>query len=496
MKVLIKGDILEIVESAPVELAYLIEKLSWTSYSGNVESILKKDKRGYWTYANLLPEIIKRSKSALNIEVINPQALSPRTDVVYDANILPGVTLYPHQLMAIKKAVRGGRGILELPTGSGKTRCLLALIRHLKPKQTIIIVPTTYIAEMFYTDAIQCGFTEDEVGIMHGKRKELRPVIIAVANSMLTAIKKKGAFCDALRDCDLLTLDESHHSSSKSWKDIVFFSNSKYKIGLTATPYNNVDGDPLATYSDAMTLAVLGPTLCSVSSQYLVSQGMIAQTYCHYISMKGKRAFYPIGFTALHTKDIMNNYDRNNKIIETIRQARAFDLSVLVLVQRTEHARLLMERLKDEKVICKFEGATSLQFDELTGLIEEVPVTLTGAGSWTQRFEQKEWNIVIASAVLNEGVDISAIDFTILAGGGKSYRQSIQKRGRGSRRKKVGDNHAFIVDFIDRSHAYLYKHSLERRSQYAATGSIIVEDDKRFWRLVNSTVNSRKPGEE
>lgn len=497
MKFKVNENIAELVEASPVELAWLASKLTWTNYSGNEETVLMRDKKGTWTFANLLPELKKRAGNSVDIEVEDSRHLEPAPIREFDPNIIPGLTLYDHQLQAVKKGIRGVRGILAMPTGSGKTKTALAIVRHLKPRQTILIVPSMYIAEMFYTEATEeCGFTKDEIGVWHGNRKELKPFTICVSNSVLSSIKKKDKLCDALRDCDLLLGDEAHHAQSKSWREIWFFSNSKYKLGLTATPYNNVENDPLASKGDAMTLAVLGPTLYTVTSQYLVSKGLIAQTYCLYLNTKGRKPFYPISPAKLHEQSIVNNTDRNILIVNAVREARAFGLSVLVLVQRLEHARILMSMLRDQKVICKFEGTTSLQFDEVTGQIAEFPVTLTGAGSWTERFEDGEWDICIASSVLDEGVDVRAIDFTVLATGNKAFRQMIQRRGRGSRRKKVGDNHAFLVDFVDRAHIYLYHHSMKRRAQYEATGSIILEDERQFWRTVHSTVASRKKTDE
>lgn len=493
MRLIVDGNYLRVADASPVEAQWLRDFLSWEGRTGSTETVLRtgEDEQLY-TYRHLLPLIREQALGLVDLEVQGVSVTDPEVwEGVIDANCLAGVTLYAHQTTAIKKALRGREGILSLATAAGKTKILLGLIRHRNPRQCFILAPTMYLAEMICADALEAGFSESEVGVLHGSRKELRTVTVAVVDSLLSSVRKNDKFGQALRSCDLLLADEGHHLQSESWREVWWASASDHKIAVTATPFNNIDGNPMACKADAMTLATAGPILYHVSNEYLISKGIVAQTYCVYLPTKGRKLAYKVSPTLLHTREIVNNLDRNEKIVGACLDARSFGFEVLILVSRVDHARKLMEMLRGERVICKFQGSSSLQFDRGWEIREE-SVTLTGPGSWVDRFEDGEWDIIIASQVLDEGVDIPDIGFTILAGGNKSVRQNIQRRGRGSRRKKTGLNWAFMVDFMDKAHIWHWQHSRKRRALFEASGTIVMEDTRRFWRLVKQCADSKK----
>lgn len=73
--------------------------------------------------------------------------------------------------------------------------------------------------------------------------------------------------------------------------------------------------------------------------------------------------------------------------------------------------------------------------------------------------------VIIATSILDEGVDISGIDVLIHVAGGKSLRQVLQRVGR-SLRKKEEDNSTIIFDFLDNTNVFLQRHGEERQEIY------------------------------
>src|SRR5699024_3107799 len=73
--------------------------------------------------------------------------------------------------------------------------------------------------------------------------------------------------------------------------------------------------------------------------------------------------------------------------------------------------------------------------------------------------------VMIATSLIDEGVDISGINALILGAGGKSLRQTLQRIGRAVRKKK-DDNTTQIFDINDMTNRLLYTHSKERRKIY------------------------------
>jgi superfamily II DNA or RNA helicase len=70
-------------------------------------------------------------------------------------------------------------------------------------------------------------------------------------------------------------------------------------------------------------------------------------------------------------------------------------------------------------------------------------------------------DVVVSTAILDEGVDVPNINAVVYARGGKSIRKLLQGIGRGLRKKDDGSSLKFY-DFIDNTSGYLLKHSLNR----------------------------------
>jgi len=83
--------------------------------------------------------------------------------------------------------------------------------------------------------------------------------------------------------------------------------------------------------------------------------------------------------------------------------------------------------------------------------------------------------VLISSSILDEGVDISGIDTLVLGAGGKSLRQTLQRVGRGLRKKKTGENKVDVYDFMDYTNKFLKNHSDERKKIYLNEGFEVKE---------------------
>ena len=88
----------------------------------------------------------------------------------------------------------------------------------------------------------------------------------------------------------------------------------------------------------------------------------------------------------------------------------------------------------------------------------------------TSRVVNGELRVLIATTIFDEGADISNLNALIIASGGKSFRQVMQRVGRVLRKKKTGENVASVFDFVDRQDPILYKHSKNRKSIYTDEG--------------------------
>jgi superfamily II DNA or RNA helicase len=81
-----------------------------------------------------------------------------------------------------------------------------------------------------------------------------------------------------------------------------------------------------------------------------------------------------------------------------------------------------------------------------------------------QRFHSGEYNVVVTSQVLNEGVDVPAANVGIILSGTGSVREHVQRLGRLLR--KHGDKQALLYEVVTRNTAEEF--TSERRRQHHA----------------------------
>jgi superfamily II DNA or RNA helicase len=177
--------------------------------------------------------------------------------ISYDNNIIkPSRTLdeskflsneifYEYQVNAINRLSKYeladhnyGIAYLQLDTGLGKTRVGCGLIRKLKVP-TMIVAPTAAIAQQ-WVDELTKTYPSLETIIYHNKSKcvinsDLYDVIIIIINTF----RKKPV--DFLRGFGFLILDEAHEYHSKCNSNALWLAQTKYVLGLSATPLERID---------------------------------------------------------------------------------------------------------------------------------------------------------------------------------------------------------------------------------------------------------------
>ena len=87
-----------------------------------------------------------------------------------------------------------------------------------------------------------------------------------------------------------------------------------------------------------------------------------------------------------------------------------------------------------------------------------------------------EIDVLIASKIFDQGVDIPQLDALILAGSGKSSGRALQRIGRVIR-KNEGKVRAIVVDFYDNA-KYLRDHSEVRKKVYETEPSFVIKFPK------------------
>ncbi len=151
---------------------------------------------------------------------------------------------FPHQEAALAAWVAAGcTGIVELPTGAGKTLLAVLAIQH-TGRPALIVVPTIDLM-LQWQQVLQKWFGR-EIGMLGGGQSERRELTITTYDSAAAQTEFHG------NRFGLLICDECHHLPAPAYRFIAAGSLAPYRLGLTAT-LERADG------LEAVAMELLGP---------------------------------------------------------------------------------------------------------------------------------------------------------------------------------------------------------------------------------------------
>jgi len=208
--------------------------------------------------------------------------------------------------------------------------------------------------------------------------------------------------------------------------------NELIEIGAAAKP------KIIAILSDA----VSGPTLPKGQKEYFI----------------GKRSFtkeIDLPYADAYRLGIVENDYHNRAVIRVVAWLTDHGKRTVVFTRKKEQ----WKRLKD---MAEAQGIST--------------VAIWGATKQEDReaakkaFTERKAKCLIANNVLDEGSDVEGIEALVMAEGVSVNTNAIQRVGRGTRRKKDGDNEVWVVDIIPTSHETLTQHGLDRVRVYEGEG--------------------------
>lgn len=240
--------------------------------------------------------------------------------------------------------------------------------------------------------------------------------------------------------------DEFHHAKSDTWyNSLLKCENALYKIGLTGS----IDtSDPITVQR---LKALCGEVIVKISNDYLIERGISARPTIHSVPVASPDDIEEVSeYQVAYEKGIVNNEFRNKLIAKITEKCYHDDKGILIIVNFLQHGNNISDLLTEYDIPHEF----------IYGDLDK-----TTRKQHLSDMKSGKLKVLIATSLIDEGVDIKGINTLIIGAGGKSLRQVLQRIGR-ALRKKDDDNTTQIYDFIDMTNKFLYKHYLERRSIY------------------------------
>ncbi|NJO79472.1 MAG: DEAD/DEAH box helicase [Cyanobacteria bacterium RM1_2_2] len=359
---------------------------------------------------------------------------------------------YPHQQEALQAWQFGGRrGVVVLPTAAGKTY-LAQMAMQVASCSTLITVPTLDLMHQWYAH-LRAAFPDAEVGLLGGGSRDRTPILVATYDSAAIHAESLG------NRYALLICDECHHLPSDFNRVIAEYTIAPYRLGLTATP-DRSDG----RHIDLDTL--LGAVVYRRTAEELAGQALAHHEIVP-IRVKLSQQERERYDALIETRDSflkqsniwLGTLQGWQRFVQASAQSKAGRRAMLAhrearsIALGTEGklrilADLLAQHYPEQTLIFTNDNATVYRISQdflIPAITHQTPVKERHA--ILQNFREGHYKALVASHVLNEGVDVPEASVAILLSGTGSAREYIQRLGR-VLRKGSSEKYALLYEVV------------------------------------------------
>jgi superfamily II DNA or RNA helicase len=375
---------------------------------------------------------------------------------------------FPHQTEALDVwRQQGSRGMVVLPTGTGKTYLAILAIHH-TGRPTLVVTPTIDLLNQWYAE-LRVAF-EEPVGLLGGGYAELQPLTVTTYDSAYIHLERWG------NRYGLLVFDECHHLPGPSYMMSAIGSIAPFRLGLTAT-LERADGQ------ETLLPGLIGPIVYrreikQLAGDYLagyrverLSVNLSPQDQERYVRAReqfrgfvdrhGIRFGTPGGWQRFI--QVTSRSAEGRAAFQAYREQKSLAQAAPSKLQLLD--RLLEKHRHDRVLIFTYDNATVYQI-ALRWLVPAIThQTKTKERHLIlERFHGGEYPVVVTSQVLNEGVDVPAANVGIVLSGTGSVREHVQRLGRLLR--KQADKQALLYEVVTSNTAEEF--TSERRRQHGA----------------------------
>lgn len=383
---------------------------------------------------------------------------------------VPEVTLREEQAAAVENWSKSRRGIIVMPTGTGKTEVALELMRKF-PCSTLVVSPVRDLMYQWHRRILR-GLGYD-AGILGDSQHNIRPVTVTTYDSACIHMANLG------NRFEFLIFDECHHLAGGMLRESALLSIAPQRLGLTAT-LERTDGRHIELEH------LIGPVefrlgIESVKGKTLADYDVIRipvflsddeqQRYSH-LSFQVRQYMIEqqTSDPKFDWKKLCANVGRD---VQARRILKAYRAKQAIEDRAVEKLRVIEDlfRLHIGSPTVIFAGSNAMARDISLRFL--IPCLLNHCGKKERLdildgLQDGSYPAVVANQVLDEGVDFPAVKIAIVVGGSSSSKQAQQRLGRILR--KSGDSRAVLYEVVCKD-THEEEVSRRRRANDAYTGT-------------------------
>jgi len=401
-----------------------IENNKMGRWQGETPKFLKSIERDSDTGATIIPrgyirQLIKKANShGIDYTVIDNRRMLPQVAFYFKGQ------LREFQEKAVRAMLEREFGVLNAPTGSGKT--VIALYLIVRRGQPVLIVVHTRELLYQWIDRIGqfLGIPPEDIGIIgDGKKTIGEKITVALVQSLYKRVSEVAPYVG------YLIVDECHRTPSRTFTEAVSAFDCKYTMGLSATPYRR-DGLSRLIYWH------LGDVAHEVDKDALVETGDLVSCEVVLRETNFRPWHDPSEEYTRMLSELTEDRERNALIAGDIaREAKNGGGVCLVLSDRKAHCRELLRILKR-----RFEIQGDLLIGDLKKKDREDVVS---------RLNEGRVKVLVATGqLIGEGFDCRELSTLFLSTPIKFTGRVTQYLGR-VLRPAPGKEKATVFDYVD-----------------------------------------------
>ncbi len=359
-----------------------------------------------------------------------------------------GHPLRPEQSESVTAWQQAGRGVVVMPTGTGKTEVALAIMQQ-AAVSTLVVAPVRDLMYQWHR-RIAHGLGYD-AGLIGDGRFAVEPVSVTTYDSACIHMDRLGA------RFGLIIFDECHHLPGDVRRDAARMAAAPRRLGLTATPERpdgrHADLDRLigpVVYRLPMD-AVRGQTLADyevvripvyLSDAEQARYDALSAQVRRYVARRRKTE------PEFSWQDLCNETGKDPEARQVL---HAYFARKAIEDRAEEKLRVLEDifRLHAASSTLIFAGSNAMARDVSRRFL--IPCLLSHCGKKERQeildgLRDGTYPALVANRVLDEGVDVPEVKVAVVIGGTASTRQAQQRLGRILR--KSGNARATLYEVV------------------------------------------------
>jgi len=340
------------------------------------------------------------------------------------------------------------RGVIVMPTGTGKTEVALSIMAR-AAASTLVVAPVRDLMYQWHRRILE-GLGYD-AGIVGDNVFSVRPVCVTTYDSACIHMAKLG------NRFELLVFDECHHLPGQVRRDAARMSAAPWRMGLTATPersdgrHADLDGLIGPVVYELPLSAVKGQTLADYEV-VRIPVHLLPEEQARYEWLSGEVRRYIAERRKTDAQYAWEDLCKETAQTPEARRAMKAYFAKKSIEDRAEEKLRVLEdlfRLHVGEPCIVFAGSNAMARDVSRRFL--IPCLLSHCGKKERLdilrgLEEGKYPAMVANRVLDEGVDLPEVKVAVVIGGTASARQAKQRLGRVLRKR--GGTRAVLYEVV------------------------------------------------